>query len=191
MYEGVRVHFPDPWTAEKALRQMKQEWNPRLSYFWAGSELDALRNVELIATIVLVGIGLLTILAGSISVFNTLRASVAHKTREIGILRALGVTRMDVFTIFISQSVFIAVLAAGIGLAAAWLAAARLNAMVSAKWEELGAELEKTGGLFVLPPAAVGGIFAAVLLICLGAAFLPSWQAARKTPMDALNTQGP
>jgi hypothetical protein len=190
MYEGVRLHFADPWEAENAYRRMRADRSGRLDLYWSGSEMEYLRDVQTVAFVVFLGIGLLTVLAGSISVFNTLRASVAHKTSEIGILRALGVTRVDVFFIYIFQSLLIGVLAGSAGLILAWFFAGRLNAQVAARWEQLQETLAATGGLFVIPWGVGLAIFAVVCLICVLAASLPAAWAARRTPMDALNQPG-
>jgi putative ABC transport system ATP-binding protein len=190
MYEGVRLHFSDPWEAESAHKRMKADRNSRLDLYWSGSEMEYLRDVQTIAFLVFLGIGMLTILAGSISVFNTLRASVAHKTSEIGILRALGVTRVDIFFIYIFQSLIIGVLAGTAGLLLAWFFAGRLNAHVAERWEQLQKTLDATGGLFIIPPVVGFAIFGVVCLICVLAASLPAAWAAQRTPMDALNQSG-
>ncbi len=188
MYESVRLHFAGPAAAETAFGDLKKGLERRFDVFWAGQEMLYLRDVQVITFIVLVGIGLLATIAGSISIFNTLLASVVRKVKEIGILRALGVARLDVFLIYIWQSLFIGTLAGVVGLVVSWSAMARLNAGVAERWEELEQVLQETGGLFLLPLRYALAIFSAVLVICLLAAFVPALRAAQKTPMDALRT---
>lgn len=198
-FEGVRVHFAGPMVAERNFNAMKSRLGERFEFYWAGSELLYLRDVQMVAFIVLLGVGLITVLAGSISIFNTLRASVARKASEIGILRSLGATPGDIFVIFLLQSIIVGVVAAVIGLLTASLLTPWLNRAVfglvgddlpaGLQPDSLQATMAATGGLFILTPLSMAAIFCGVLLICVVAAVWPSLAAARQTPMDALRMQ--
>lgn len=187
--ESLRIHFGSAAAAEQAFLQMKRDRKQRFEAVWPGEKMLYLRDVETVSTIVLIGIGLLAIVAGAVSIFNTLLASVARKTKEIGIMRALGVARMDIFLIFLSQSVIIGIIACIAGLIIAGVATIPLNAYVAQRWEQLADAMKSIGGLFQfsLPVALL--LVAAVLGICLVAAFLPALRASGKTPMDALREQ--
>jgi len=188
MYEGVRLHFGSPSAAESEFYRLKGKKNNRFDLAWPGSEMQYLRDVQVVAFLVLLGVGLITIVAGSISVFNTMRASVARKTREIGVMRALGATRGDVFVIYIAQSLIVGFFAGVIGLLAAIPLCWRLNSAIGSRWEGMRDAMELTGGLFVLPFTYSVLIFFVVLGVCVVAAMIPSYSAAQKTPMDALRS---
>lgn len=184
--ESLRIHFGSPAAAEQAFLQMKQDGKQRFEVIWPGEKMLYLRDVETVSTIVLIGIGLLAIVAGAVSIFNTLLASVARKTKEIGIMRALGVARMDIFLIFLSQSVIIGIIACIVGLIIAGAATIPLNAYVAQRWGQLADAMKAIGGLFQFSLPVALSLVVAVLGICLVAAFLPALRASGKTPMDAL-----
>jgi putative ABC transport system ATP-binding protein len=184
--ESLRIHFDGAVAAERAFLEMKHGRNQRFEASWPGERMLYLRDVETVSTIVLIGIGLLAIVAGAVSVFNTLLASVARKTKEIGIMRAMGVARLDVFLIFVFQSIIVGVVASLIGLVLAALAVVPLNAYIAARWEQLTGAMKSTGGLFQFGLGMSLTLIATVIVICLVAALLPSLRAASKTPMDAL-----
>jgi ABC-type antimicrobial peptide transport system permease subunit len=184
MYEGVTLHYKDGRVAEKNFMSLKHEFGNRFEVTWPGEEYLWLRDVQLVASLVLLCIGLLTVVAGSISVFNTLQASVMRKIREIGILRALGVTQIEVFLIFVFQSVLIGSSAAIIGLVLALVGIPAINSTIKAYWK-----LE-INTFLTLPPIPAIAIFLSVIFICMVAALFPSWKASKVTPMDAIRTSG-
>ncbi len=188
LFEGVRVHFERPSLAEAAYESMRRNKANRFQLYWPGSEVAFLRDGQLIAAIVMIGIGILATVAGSISIFNTLAASVARKTKDFGILRATGFGASDIFMIVMWQAILMGGIAGILGLTFAWTLIAMLNEGIGNKWPELIESLSDTGlsGLFLLPPHIALLLFLAVLLICVASGLLPSWQASRRTPMDAL-----
>ena len=181
MNEAVRLHFANPAQAEKAFQDMRATITQRFDVHWPGEEYLYLRDVQLVAFLVFLGIGVLTIAAGSVSIFNTLQASVLRKTREIGILRALGLNRFSIFSVYMSQSVFVAVLAgfAGMGLSA--LAVNAANPAIAEHWK-----LQDVQTLLILPLSTMLWIVGVVICICAAAALIPAWRAAQRTPMDAI-----
>ena len=184
--ENIRVHFDNAAAAENAFVEMRQSLAHRFDMSWSGQKMLYLRDVEVVSQIALIGIGLLAVVAGAVSIFNTLIAAVAHKTNEIGILRALGVERSDIFLIFVSQAVLIGLCASIAGVLLAHLAVIPLNADVESRWQQLAEAMQSTGGLFVTELPTSAWLIAAVLLICLVAALIPAVRATQMTPMDAL-----
>ncbi|MCX6630100.1 MAG: ATP-binding cassette domain-containing protein, partial [Candidatus Solibacter sp.] len=145
--ESLRIHFGGAAAAEKAFLDMKRGRKQRFEASWPGEKMLYLRDVETVSTIVLIGIGLLAVVAGAVSIFNTLLASVARKTKEIGIMRALGVARPDIFLIFLSQSVIIGTVACLAGLIVAGMTALPLNAYIAGRWDQLTDAMKAIGGL--------------------------------------------
>ena len=187
LFEGVRVHFGRPALAENAYKLLRQDKTSRFDVFWPGSELEYLRDVELLAAIILVGIGLLATISGSISIFNTLMASVARKAKDFGILRALGFSASDVFLIVLWQAMLMGILAGILGLILCVVGNSIINRLVIRHWPEL-TETLPGAKLFVLPVFVSLVIFATVILICILSGIVPSFRAAKRTPMDSLRT---
>lgn len=181
MNEAARLHFSSPAQAEKAFQDMRAKISRRYEVHWPGEEYLYLRDVQLVAFLVFLGMGVLTITAGSISIFNTLQASVLRKTREIGILRALGLNRFSIFFVYMLQSVFVAILAALAGIGLSILTIRSVNPAIAEHWN-----LKDLENLLILPPWTMAGVVAVVICICAAAALIPAWRAAQKTPMDAI-----
>lgn len=130
------------------------------------------------------GLGL--VLAGILGVgavfggMNTMYSAVARRTREIGLLRALGFSRVSILSAFFFESVLLALLGgmAGeiLGVIVAW--ATGLSARLMSVEELIFA--------FTLTPGAfAGGLAAAALIGALGG-LPPAWRAARIPIVDSL-----
>ncbi|HVA58625.1 MAG: ABC transporter permease [Gemmatimonadaceae bacterium] len=120
----------------------------------------------------------ISLLVGGIGIMNVLLASVAERTREIGIRRAAGARRREIMTQFLAESVAItstgAVVGAVFGVAAAYTVTAVMRARTRAtvyaglSWSTL----------------AVAAL--AALVVGIGFGLYPALKAARLSPIDAI-----
>ena len=121
-------------------------------------------------------ISLLAVLIGGIGVTNTMVMSIFERTREIGVLRAVGWSGPRVVRVIITESVLLCVLAAGVGSLLGVLAGAGVSRLPA-----IGGFLEPA----YPPDTFVRAVLVAVVVGLVGAAY-PAVRAARLTPMDAL-----
>jgi putative ABC transport system permease protein len=120
------------------------------------------------------GLGAVALLVGGVGVANIMVISVLERRSEIGLRRALGATKGQIRTQFLSEAILLAVLGGAAGVAAG--AAATAIYATTKHWA------------IVIPAAAwVGGI-AAALVIGAVAGLLPALRAARMSPTEALRT---
>jgi putative ABC transport system permease protein len=121
-------------------------------------------------------ISLLAVVIGAIGVMNTMIMSVFERTREIGILRAVGWRGSRVVRMVIGESLILCVIGAVLGTALG-LAATRLVMLIPA----VGSFLE---------PTYPAGLFVRALVIAVGVALVgalyPALRAVRLSPMEAL-----
>jgi putative ABC transport system permease protein len=118
------------------------------------------------------GLGAVALLVGAIGVANIMVISVLERRSEIGLRRALGATKGDVRTQFLSEAILLAVLGGAAGIAAGVLATIIYSSV--------------KGWTVVIPTAAWVGGFAAAILIGAIAGLLPALRAARMSPTQAL-----
>jgi len=124
------------------------------------------------------GLLALAIVVAVLGVVNTLALSVVERTREIGLMRAIGLSRLQLRRMIRLESVVIALFGAllGLGLGMGWGATAQ--------------RLLALEGLNVLeiPWMTIGGVFVGSALVGLFAALVPAFRAGRMNVLNAIAT---
>jgi len=120
------------------------------------------------------GLGAVALLVGAVGVANIMIISVLERRSEIGLRRALGATRGQIRTQFLSEAVLLALAGGAIGV--------MLGAIATAVYAAT------KGWSVVIPAEAWAGGLAAALMIGAIAGLLPALRAARLSPTEALRT---
>lgn len=128
--------------------------------------------------------GLITVVASVFGIVNTQYISVLERTREIGLMKALGMRSRDVRRLFMLEAGWIGFLGGTIGTIVALLIAIPLNPWVTEKLD-FGAG----NSLLIFRPAQMFGLVAALIVVAMLAGFLPARKAAKLDPIEALRTE--
>jgi len=125
-------------------------------------------------TSLFLGLGAVALLVGGVGIANVMFVSVARAPLGVGLRRALGATRRHIWMQFSTESLPLAEIGGAAGVAA--------GAVVTIAYAT------SQGWAWVLPPLALGGGFAAALVIGAVAGLYPALRAARMPPTDALRS---
>ncbi len=145
-------------------------------------QLGVLRGIIDTVTWVLNGFGLIALLAASFGIVNTLLMSVQERTREIGLMKALGMSNGKVFGLFSMEAVMIGLMGSVIGVGLGLVAGLVGNTLL------IEGPLSGVAGLtlFAVDPLSLLWITLLILGIAFLAGTLPAARAARKDPIEAL-----
>ncbi|KJL41656.1 ABC transporter permease [Microbacterium trichothecenolyticum] len=132
--------------------------------------------------LVLNAFAIIALLAAAFGIVNTLYMSVQERTREIGLMKAMGMGSGRLFGLFSLEATFIGFLGSAIGAAVAIAAGTGLSSVLS------GTLLADLPGLTLIAfdPASVAAIILLVMAIAFLAGTLPAARAAKADPVDSL-----
>ena len=131
---------------------------------------------------VLNAFAIVALLAAAFGIVNTLLMSVQERTREIGLMKAMGMRSGKVFALFSLEAAFIGFLGSAIGTLVAVGIGSALSGILAA------GPLSGLPGLSILlfDPVSIVGIILLIMLIAFLSGTLPARRAARKNPIDSL-----
>jgi len=136
------------------------------------SLLDVYNQLTGATALVLTSISFVALMIGGIGVMNIMLVSVTERTKEIGVRKAVGATRLNILSQFLIEAVVLTAIGGFAGLAVGEVASLLMN-----KYSPLPAYVPLWAiGVGVGISAAVGIIFG----------LWPAWKAARLNPIDAL-----
>jgi putative ABC transport system permease protein len=125
------------------------------------------------------------LLVAALGIANTMLMSVLERTREIGIMKAVGAGNGQLMLIFLVEGAFIGLLGGSLGLLLGWGASFPADAWVrSMVSRDLKIELKES--IFVFPPWLAVVVLLFALLVTTLAAVYPARRAARVDPVAAL-----
>ncbi|CAM5323108.1 ABC transporter permease [Leifsonia shinshuensis] len=131
---------------------------------------------------VLNAFAIVALVAAAFGIVNTLFMSVQERTREIGLMKAMGMSSRKVFALFSTEAIVIGFLGSVLGVVVAMLLGTEISAVAAA------GPLASLPGLTLLlfQPQAIVFVILAIMLIAFLAGVLPARRAARQNPIDSL-----
>ncbi len=133
---------------------------------------------------IVIAFGLIAIIASIFGIVNTMYISVIQRTREIGLMKALGMRKRDIGRLFRFEAAWIGLLGGVIGATVAIGLGTLLN-----PWIATQLQLEKGDKLLIFSPLQVAGLIFILMLVSILAGWLPSRKAAKLDPIEALRTE--
>ena len=132
--------------------------------------------------LVLNAFAFIALLAAGFGIINTLLMSVQERTREIGLMKAMGMSRGRIFALFSLEAVFIGFLGSAIGAVVAIGVGTAISGVLS------GGLLAGLAGLQIVAftPASILSVLLLVMGIAFIAAVLPASRAAGQSAIDSL-----
>jgi putative ABC transport system permease protein len=146
--------------------------------------LDMANRGMIIVQTMLASVGTLALLVASIGIANTMIMAVYERTKEIGILKAVGAAPGQIRVLFVVEAALLGLLGGIIGTILGWILGKFLNWLILRvlEWQEMPVQ----GTFFVVSWWLVLAALAFATLVGLLAGLYPAARAARLAPLDAL-----
>ncbi|UCH37676.1 MAG: ABC transporter permease [Candidatus Bathyarchaeota archaeon] len=187
----VQLESDDQVLIESVATAIEDAFSGQVSVSSSTAILSTITTVFSTIEIFLGGIAAISLLVAGIGIMNIMIVSLMERTREIGILKALGMKSRTVLSIFLSESILIGLLGAIIGIASGWGLANVVAIVFSGGAGLMPARntAAMNGGMTITPvltPSVIIGAFIFGLTVSIVFALYPAWRASRLRPVEAL-----
>ena len=188
--QGLTVKLDDPFKVSQVTNELSRALGPRYQFdTWMENKLLGAVAVEKNVMFIIL---FCVMIVAALCILSALITFVVQKTREIGMLKALGATDFQVGGLFLSQSAFIGTIGVFAGLGIGLLAVHYRNEFLLVMRRVTGMELfpadiyqfNKLPAQIV--PTDILVICGSALVICILGGVLPAWRAWRLKPVEAL-----
>jgi putative ABC transport system permease protein len=178
----VKLTSSDAAVVNSTSKAITNYFGNQVSVISATAVQSLLTSIFSTVSLFLGGIAAISLLVAGIGIMNIMIVSLIERTREIGILKALGMKSRTVLYIFLTESIIIGLIGAVIGIISGWVLA-NVVALVLGRGGIIGSALTITPilTLEVLLGALFFGVGVSVVF-----ALYPAWRASKLKPVEAL-----
>lgn len=186
----ISVYAKDFESKEK-IKEYIDEWNADkettdenyIAYSDMMSMMFGMLNTMVDAvTYVLVAFTSISLIVSSVMIGIITYISVVERTKEIGVLRALGASKREIKSVFNAETFLIGLFSGAIGVAVTYLLSIPINVIIKSLVPEVGS-------IASLNPFAAIALIGVSVLLTLVAGLIPAGAAAKKDPVVALRTE--
>lgn len=180
--------YPNSFEAKENISALIDEYNAsadesdKITYTdYIGLMLSSVTTIINAISYILIAFVSISLIVSSIMIGIITYISVLERTKEIGILRAMGASKRDVSRVFNAETLIVGFVAGAIGILVTLLLLIPINAIIEV--------ITDISGLAVLPVAGAIILVAISMLLTLIAGIFPSRVAAKRDPVTALRSE--
>lgn len=186
----VQLVNDDDATIESVSDAIEEAFSGQVSVTSATAVLNIVSNIFSTIELFLGGIAAISLLVAGIGIMNIMIVSLMERTREIGILKALGMKSRTVLAIFLSEAVIVGLLGATFGIGLGWVLANVAARIFTGGGFAVAGEGGRVSGQFAITPIVTPTVLLGALgfgvVVSIIFALYPAWRASRLKPVDAL-----
>ncbi len=149
--------------------------------------LDEINNVFRFMNVLLVGFGAIGMIVAVLGMFNTLTISLLERTKEIGLMVALGARSIDMKRLFILEALLLSLAGSVVGIVGAFIHGRIVNIVMNIFAARRG--VSDSFELFAYPPLLILSMLIFMAFVGMLVVFLPARRAERINPIDALRRE--
>ena len=180
--------YPKDFEAKEKISDLITEYNKgvgdaeKITYTdYIGLMLSSVTTIINAISYILIAFISISLIVSSIMIGIITYISVLERTKEIGVLRAMGASKKDVSRVFNAETLIVGFAAGAIGILITLLLLIPINAVIAA--------VTDISGLAVLPFAGGSALVIISMLLTLISGLFPSRVAAKKDPVTALRSE--
>jgi len=185
---SIHLTLSDFSKADKRASQLQKEF-PDLNITTWGEAAPELKYTYEMTDLMMYIVMIIIIIALVFSIINTMLMAVLERTRELGMLRAVGMNKSRVFSMVLYETIFLTMVGTPAGLFLSWLTISYYNSTgidLGAFAEGMNAYGLRTVIYPSLPPIYYLNITLLIAVAALLSAMYPAWKTLQLNPVEAI-----
>jgi putative ABC transport system permease protein len=186
----VKLKSSDQAVIDNAAKAIKDAFSGEVSVISATAVLSIISSIFSVIELFLGGIAAISLIVAGVGIMNIMIVSLMERTREIGILKALGAKGRTVLLIFLFEAVIIGLMGGAIGIGLGWVLANVVAVVFRGGGVFIGSQANAGAGGLTITPILTLPVFFGALAFGVGVsvifAIYPAWRASKLKPVDAL-----
>lgn len=175
---GVKVANPElMWNITDALSKEV----PGIQIVTMGEVMNSISNLAASAKSLSLAIALIAVLISAVGVMNSILMAVFERTQEIGMMRAVGASRFDIFQIIIKETTILSLAGGVMGILLAVIGSRGIEAFVRSVMPYV-----PSGDLVQFEPVVAVSSIGFIFVVGLLAGLYPAWKASTINPIEAI-----
>jgi putative ABC transport system permease protein len=186
----VQLQKSDQDSISQTSKSIENAFNNKVVVVSSASIFNTINSVMVQVQILMTGVIGISLLVAGVGIMNIMIISLMERTKEIGIMKAIGMKDGTVLAVFISESIIMGLVGTVSGIGLGYLLAYGLN-----KFNLMGGMINSAtsgtimGGIPMYPILTLTNLLSALgfgLGVSIFFGFYPAWRASKLQPVDAL-----
>lgn len=186
----VKLRSSDQDVIDSVSEAIREAFSDEVTVLSATAVLGIISNVFSIIELFLGGIAAISLVVAGIGIMNIMIVSLMERTREIGILKAIGTKSRTVLLIFLCEAVIIGFMGGAIGVGLGWVLANVVAIVFRGGGGFMGNQVAARNGGMTITPILTPPVLLGALVFGVGVsvifALYPAWRASKLKPVEAL-----
>jgi putative ABC transport system permease protein len=192
VYDGINVITRDADDNDAVEAGIRKIYGNNIGIISPKALAETIKDIMAQFTGFIRAVALVSMFVGAVGIITTLYTSVMERTREIGLLKAIGYGNRTILIMFLTESIAIGLLGAILGLLAGVGGAYALVQIIMQTDPEAQASAQSGASISMSPifrPMDVFQVFILAFILSIIAGLYPAWRASRLSPITALRKE--
>jgi putative ABC transport system permease protein len=192
-YQIILVKVTDPQISEDVSKAVEAYFKNSVTVFVPSSLVHQVDNILNLITIFLLAVASISLIVAGVGIMNIMTVSVMERTREIGILKAIGARSRTILSMFLTETMLIGIIGGIIGILAgyglSYALAFAVSGLVQSSQQNSAFGTPNNQSLTITPifsPEWTIIAFAFAIVVCIIFGLYPARKAAKLDPVQAL-----
>jgi putative ABC transport system permease protein len=185
----VQLDTTDEATINDVAREIELLFSEQIQVVVPSALLNSISAIISAIELFMAAVAMISLIVAGVGIMNIMLTTILERTREIGILKSLGMKNRTVLLIFLSETLLIGFLGSITGIVFGWTLAIALGELGIGDFIAQSLSGTFVGQLTISPVVGMDLILSSIvfaLAICTIFGLYPAWRASRLKPVDAL-----